>query len=275
MNSIGVRMHGFIRTAGVGVGIVLVGLVAARMVWLAPTAHAQGGPPPQGQGPFGGPDQRMGGFMANGPFVVGTVAEVGQTQKMIAVTMPFGRNERIVKVTDKTKMVTQRDAKVSELKVGDQVQVSGVPTGIRASSVTIGDAPGFFSAMMPGRRPGMANAGGQPQQNPWQMSFASASGKVTSVSPLTVALDNQVSLTIKMAPDARVQKIAPVALSAIKEGDRIMAVGKTDSQGILSATSIGINMGMGGGMFGGFGGGPGRTRGPGRTTPQGGGQPRR
>ncbi len=269
MESVGDRMRVFAQTAAVAVGMLVVGLIAARLFWLAPSAHAQGGPPPTGQGPFGGPPQGPGGFMGNAPFVMGTVAEVGQTQKMIAVTVPFGGDERIIKVTDKTKMVTQRDAKVSELKVGDQVQVGGVPTGIRANSLTIGEAPDFFSGMMPGRRGGANNRAGQAGRSPARMSFASASGKVTSASPLTIALDGNVSVTIKMASDARVQKIAPIALTAIKEGDRIMAVGETDSEGVLSATSIGINMGMGGGMFGGFG-GPG---GPGGPRPQGGARP--
>ncbi|NLI01427.1 MAG: hypothetical protein GX446_18265, partial [Chthonomonadales bacterium] len=273
-SSVGKRGRSVARVAALAVGVMLMGVVAARVFWMSPPAHAQGGPPAFGQGPFGGPGQGPGGFGGPPPFVMGTVAEVGQTQKMIAVSSPFGGDERIIKITDQTRMVTEKEVKVSEIKVGDQVQVSGVPTGIRASSLTVGEAPEFFR--MPGQRAGGGNPGGQPGRNNPMMrrSMASATGKVTAVNPLTIALDDSVSVVIKLAPDARIQKIVPVALSAIKEGDRIMAGGTTDSEGVLTATAVGINMGGGmGGMFGMPFGGPGGPGGPGGNRggrPQGG-----
>ena len=261
------RGHGIARTAAFSIGVVLLGLMTARAFWITPTAHAQGNPPVFGQG------QGPGGF-GNLPFVMGTVAEVGQTQKMIAVNSSFGGDERIIRVTDQTKLVTEREVKVSEIKVGDQLQVNGVPTGISARSVTVGEAPEFFR--MPGQRQGGGDRGGQPGRGgQMRMTFAAASGKVTSVNPLTIALDDNVSVVIKMASDGTVRKIVPVTLATIKEGDRIVAGGTMDGEGVLNATAVGVNMGGGmGGMFGmpfgGFG-GPGGNRG---GRPQGGAPPR-
>ncbi|MBM3493111.1 MAG: hypothetical protein FJX72_02130 [Armatimonadetes bacterium] len=257
-------------SAALAVGLVMFGAMAARFLAPSAPAHAQGGPqggpPGFGQGP-GGPGGRP-------PFVMGQVLEVGLTQKMIAVSSPFGGDEQMIKVTDKTKIVTQTDAKVSTLKVGDQVQVNGMPTGIRASSLTIGEAPDMFRMMMPGQRGGNRQGGRAGSATP-PAGFAMATGKVTVVSPLTIALDATVSAVIKLAPDARVQKIAPVALSAIKENDRVMAGGEMDNEGVLTATTITVNMGGGGmgGMFGGPGGPGGPGGGPGGGPRPGGAPP--
>jgi hypothetical protein len=204
------------------------------------------------------------------PFVVGTVLEVGEKQKMIAVSSSFGGDEQMIRVSDTTKIVTQKEAKVAELKPGDQVQVQGMPSGITANSLTIGEAPDFMRMFVPGGRGGGGARGqGGPGQPP--PAFASASGKVKAVSPLTVAVNDTVTVVIKVAPDARVQKITPIALGAIKENDRIMAAGQQDNEGVLNATLVAVN--FGGGMFGGFGGPrPGGAPGPG-GPPAGGPRP--
>jgi len=245
--------------------VLLIGLVMFVSFASIPAA-AQDPPPPmqfgQGGSPggFGGPGQGPGGF-GRAPFVMGTVLEVGVSQKMIAVSSPFGGNEQDIRVTDSTKIFSQTEVKISALKVGDTVQIQGVPTGITASSLTIGEAPNLFGSMGQSR----SGASGNRQSNQFRMnrSFASASGKVKALSPLTIVIDNNVTVTVRTAPDARINKITTVALNTLKAGDNIMAAGETDAQGVLTATTITVNMNRGMGMMGGPGGGAG-SRGPGR-----------
>jgi hypothetical protein len=97
--------------------------------------------------------------------------------------------------------------------------------------------------------------------------MASASGQVTSVNPLTIALGGGVSLTVEVAPGARVTRIATVGFDTLKVGDRIMAAGQAGADGTFNATGLGVNLEMGGGFGGGgrggFGGPGGRPGGPG------------
>ena len=69
-----------------------------------------------------------------------------------------------------------------------------------------------------------------------------------------------------MAANAKITKIAPLAFSSLKVGDRLVASGQAGADGSsFTATGIAVNMNTGGGMggpggFGGFG-GPGGGRG--------------
>src|SRR5207302_10630353 len=78
---------------------------------------------------------------------------------------------------------------------------------------------------------------------------------------------------LKMASNAKVTKISAVTLNSLKVGDRIMASGQAGENGTFTATTIGVNMEMGGGGpgRGGFGGpgGPGGFGGGGPGGPGG------
>src|SRR5205807_1267461 len=82
-----------------------------------------------------------------------------------------------------------------------------------------------------------------------------------------ISLGSDVSVTLKMASNAKVTKISVVTLNSLKVGDRIMASGQTGDDGTFVANTIGVNMDMGMGMGGGGGfgrpGGPGGFGGPG------------
>lgn len=212
----------------------------------------QGGPPGQA-----GPPPFQGGPQGRPPFVMGTVVEISKEDSMLLVEAPFA-GERVIKVTASTKLMTQTSAKVSDLKVGDHVQVQGVPTGIAASSVSIGQPPEFLRMGAPG---GGQRQGGAQAAN---MAFGTATGTVKALSPLTIMVNKDTTVTVKMAADAKLTKIAPITFAGIKSDDRVMAAGETDSEGIFVATGLAVNLGMGGfGMGPGFGGppmGPGQQR---------------
>ncbi len=238
--------------------------LATAAIFTFPTAAQgpQGGP--QGPGGFGGP-----GFQGRMPFVGGTVADIDASQNLLLVRSPFG-GDQVVKVMPNTKLVTQTTATVADLKVGDQVQIQGQPTAITANSLGIGGMPDFMRMGPQPGGPGQQQGGARQPQN--AMAFAMANGTVKSVSPLTIAVGSDVTITIKLAPNARLTKMTPVQFSAIKENDNIFAAGQEDSEGVFVATGVGVNLNLGGpGMGPGMG--PGRPGGPGGQPGAGGGRP--
>jgi len=244
-------------------GLGLLGLLCLPLL----PVQAQGGPPPGGQ------------FNRRMPFAFGTVTAVDAAAGTITVSSPFGGASQTIQTQGTTQIVSQGAATVSDLKVGDQVQIQGIPTGITASSVTAGQSPlptmgggrGFGGPGGPGGAPGNAGTAAPVKAQ------AYATGTVTSTKPLTISLGQGLSVTLTLAATAKVTKYSPLPLSSVKVGDRIVSSGQTNDDGTFAATSVGVNvdmgaMGMGqrggpggfggrgrrgGGGFGGPGGGPG------------------
>ena len=257
-------------------GFTLCVTLATRLTWAQGPGQqgrqgGQGGNPGGGgrgrntQGQFGG----RGGFGGQMPFAMGTVTGGDANARTLTIQSQFG-GAQTIQVGTTTQMVTQQTVNLADLKIDDQVQVQGVPTGITASTITAGQMPSFMQGGGQGRGGGFpggppgggnnGNAGGQAANS--RTAFASASGRVTSTSPLTISLGDEVSLTVKAGAKARVTRITPLAFSSLKVGDRVMAAGQAGNDGVFAATGIGVNMTMGGGM------GPG---GPGGGGPGGGG----
>lgn len=274
--------------------LALVATVVIGSVVFAqqPGQRRQGGFPPGGQGgpggfPGGGPGGQFQGrgFPGQGggmPFLSGTIAGGDLDAGVINIQGPFGGNAQTVKVTSSTKVTSQKTVSVSDLAVGDQIQVQGIPASINASAITAGTPPDFMGGRGGfGGGPGFGGPGGGGQggglgQNRAQsQAFANANGKITSTSPLTISIGGDVSVTVKPASSAKVTKYVNAPLSSLKVGDRVMISGQPGADGSFTATNIGVNMEMGGGRgFGGFGGpggfGPG---GPGGFGPGGPGGP--
>jgi hypothetical protein len=247
---------------------------------LAPAASAQAP-----QGGFGG-GQRGGG--QRGGFqrpATGTVTSVDAAAGTITITSARGGNSQIIQTQGTTPLVSQSAASVSDLKVGDKIEVQGVPTAITASALTIGDSPLGGPGGGPGGPPPGGFGGPPPPGGPGgppPPAMANATGTVTSTSPLTIALSSTASLTLKLDPNAKVTKFTPVQLTSIKVGDTVTGVGTANADGTFAATSVGVNLdpsamgrGFGGGGFGGggFGGGGGGFGGRGGGGRRGGGGP--
>lgn len=225
----------------------------------APAAQAQGP-----QGGFGGPGggfgggQGGGGFNRRPPVAFGTVTAVDAGAGTITISGRGG--SQTIQTQGTTSIVTQTTAAVSDLKKGDTIEVQGVPTGITASSVTIGQSP--FAGL---GGPGGGGPGGPPPGGGFggpgaapASAAASAHGTVTSTSPLTISLSSTASLVLKMDPNAKVTKYTTETLSAVKVGDRVMGIGMANDDGTFAATTVAVNVDMSAmGGRGGFGGGNG------------------
>ncbi len=231
----------------------------------------------------GGPGGNFGGQM---PFSMGTVTGGDPATGTIIIKTQFGSTQTI-KVNSDAKFVVMSDVLVSSLKLGDQIQVQGVPSKINANTISAGELPEALTGAMGGRRnrgvaPGgqagtpadAANPNGGGQNGPPQVpqappAIASASGKIVSKDPLMIELSDSVSVMLKVSETTKITKIMPATINTIKLGDTILASGTAGQDGTtFTATGIGININMGAmggrGMFGGpggFGGGPGGGRG--------------
>jgi len=247
------------------------GLFAATMALaLGGIATAQDGrmpPPPPGGGQQGG------------PMAFGKVKSVDQSAKTIKLSGSRGGHWRVVHVEDGATIRAEIQVSASDLKVGDEIAVRGVPTGISASSIMDGDVrealpppPGGPDDMDGPDQDGPQGNG--PGRRPGPPTMASASGKITSTSPLTIEISKDVSVVIKTSASVKVHKIVAEQLSDIKVGDRIIASGDPGDDGVLDADHVAINVhmpppppGMGGpggpGMGGPGMGGPGRRGGRG------------
>lgn len=245
---------------------VLAGLAVMTAFAAAPALAQFGGGPGGPGGGFGGPGGGRGGFGGRPPFALGTVSSVNSGAGTITLTPQFGGNgPQTIKVDPSAQIVTQTDAAVADLKVGDKIAVQGIPTGITASSLTVGDPPAGLPGAggFGGPRGGFGGGGNGPGGNggaPASQSFATATGTIKALptgtnSHLTLSLGSDVQLFLKVAAGAKVTKYTTVRLADIKTGDRIIASGQTADDGTLTASTVGVNFPAGGFGGRGFGGG--------------------
>lgn len=181
-------------------------------------------------------------------FAAGTVKAVDAAADTLTLTTRNG--DRVVKVGQSAQITSSQTVSVTDLKVGDQVRIQGVPTGIIAATITVGQPPaglpgaGGFGG---GQVGGGANGG---------QSFAAASGTIQALptktdAHLALSLGSDAVLYLKLADGARLTKYVPLKISDVKVGDRIVAVGQSGSDGTLTASAVGVNFPQGGPAGGG------------------------
>lgn len=282
----------------------IMGLALSSALFTGKT-HAQDSgqqPPPApgqfpgGRGGRGGRGGGFGGFAGQMPFTSGTIISGDASAGTITITSRFGGGNQVIHVGQDTKIYTQTTIKASDLKVGDKLQVQGVPTGITASTIQAGEMPDFLGGGMRGRgnrggqqggggglaggagAPGAgggqtANPNGQdPNAPPPTSGNATATGTVVGLNPLIISLSDEVTVVLKLKADAKLTRIAEMPYSKLKPGDQLIASGQSNQDGSFNATGIGINMTAAGGRgFGAPGFGPGGGGRGGRGARGGGG----
>ncbi len=241
----------------------------------AATAPGGAGGPARvaGQGRNGG--QGRGGGSRN---VMGTITGGDMKAGTMVISSQFGGGSQTIKVNPDTKFTTQQTVTIGSLRAGDQVQVQGVPAVITASSITAGELPDFLqnNRNRGGRGAAAATSGAaaadpsviDPNNPPQPTASATATGKVVSTNPLTIVINTNVTIILKLASGVKITKLSSVPFSSLKVGDKLIASGTTDPDGTFTATGVGVNLDMGGrgmGAFGGRGGGGQGGQGGGRN----------
>lgn len=233
------------------VALIITGAIAQR----------PGGPPggggPGGGGPGGGGGPR---------FIMGNVAAVNVGTRTIDIT-PQGQQDQVISVTvpDDALVTGIVDAKVTDLNVGDTVELTGFPAQMIAQSVRIG---GGVQTVI---RAAFADPNNPQAQQPVNRG-TTFTGTVTKVDPLTLDLGDGVTVVVAVGANAETTKIGLLELQQIKPTDQILAIGPRDAQGRVTARGIAVDRtkngealrqrfgfgggppGMFGGGFGGFGG---------------------
>ena len=216
---------------------------------------------PTGGGPNGAPmGGRPGGNpfgMGRLPFANGAVTAVDAAAGTVTLAPMFsGGTPQVVRVTGETKITATRAGTVADLKVGDTIQVRGVPTGITASQITAGDSADMAggAGMMPmGPRLGGMPGTGQPgvggmQMGGMQTASAQATGTITGLSPLTVSVSDGVVVTLRVGPGVKISRNVSEGIGDLKAGDRVTASGTAGEDGVLAASRIRVNTDYGMGM---------------------------
>lgn len=236
---------------------LLAALLAGTALATAAGAQFGGGPmvPPAGPAgmpmPMGGGPNMAGGNpfgMGRMPFANGTVTAVDAATGTITLAPMFGGGTpQTVRVTDATQITAMREGTVGGLKVGDTVQVRGVPTGITASQITAGDGadPPVGGFLPTGPRFGGKPGGPRPGMGGPQAASAQATGKITGLAPLTVSVSDGVQVTLRVTPDAKISRNVTEKVGDLKVGDRVMASGKPGEDGVLAANRIRVNADFG------------------------------
>ena len=101
-----------------------------------PPAHAQfPGPPPDGQFGGGGGQFGGGGGQPNRrpPFANGTVTAVDSASGTLTISSPFGGQPEVIQTEAATRIMSQGAATLSDLKVGDQIQIDRKSTRLNSS----------------------------------------------------------------------------------------------------------------------------------------------
>ena len=214
-------------------------------------AGANGGGPGGNQGGGSGPQM---------PVITGTiVAGDASTGRILIQSQSNGSNQAL-QVSNATRFVTQTAISSSDLETGEWVQVQGVTntgTGaafLTAATLTAGQIPAFLQqntrgSGMGGNPPG--NSSGKPSGNANSTRTTAATqanntvtltGIITSVSPLTIKLHSGVSITVKAATNAQINRITPLLFSQLQVGEQLKATGMNTPNSGFVLTDVAIGM---------------------------------
>jgi len=217
--------------------------------------------------------------------VSGTLEDVNPVRGYLQVGS-YGRDSRIVVVTDDTVVTAMALVPAAELKVGDELSVTGVPVSVVASEARIGAALGLTELMQyfmaedqgpaeeapaeggaeapaeaEGQPGGMMGAvmggmmGGGQDAPPPTTRF---SGKVKSLDPLVLSLPSGIDIAVSLPEDAVVTRRVEATLEALDFDIQLVALGKVDDDGYLVTDRLyigeSLSLGRMGGRRGGGGG---------------------
>lgn len=168
---------------------------------------------------------------------MGTIAAI--TGSVITVTTPSGGQVQVRTSTD-TRIIGRRAAKPDDIAAGDRVRIMATKAAdgsLTASAVVI--APAQVQGLAP--RYGQRQQGNPPRGD---ASRTFAAGTVmTSVNgphgrTVTVKQQDNTTVSAVVPSDARVRRLVSVALTDLKPGMRVRAVGSSNPDGSLTAAGL-------------------------------------
>jgi hypothetical protein len=201
-----------------------------------------------GFGPPGGGSDWMGNLFQR--VASGVIEDVNPVKGYLQVGTP-GRSSRVVVVGAATKITRLAEAPLSELKVGDEISVSGLPLAVAADRVRVGPTmtmADVFRALQEGEKPPegaspaalppAGPAAGGPPGGFRRPPTVTVSGTVKSLAPLVVIVAGVGEVAVTLPPEARLLRRAEGDLSAAAAGQEVIALGRPNDDGYLAATEV-------------------------------------
>ncbi|MGV3723801.1 MAG: DUF5666 domain-containing protein [Actinomycetota bacterium] len=173
-----------------------------------------------------------------GSVAAGSVVKVDAARGTLLISGRTAREQpQLVEILPAAMIVKQFRASAAELKVGETIEVVGVPLQIDARTIRIGEvAP--VPDDHPARTPPKSGAPTPPRQSPVVQPQLLA--KVVRVNPLTIDLGGGVKAEVKVGGGTRFTRVARVPLNGVKPGDPVMVMGSRNATGALVAHRVQI-----------------------------------
>lgn len=173
---------------------------------------------------------------------MGNVLKADPTRNEILIT-GRSRNDapQKVVVTEKTTLVRQVKGSAADLKVGDTIEITGIPLQIDARTIRVGEItrkPEFVpSKPLP---PGAAERADRTSRLP--LTRPRMLGRVLKTSPLVVQLAEGINAEIKVGAETTIIKVATIPFGSVKPGDPVFALGSRDQNGALVARRVQVGL---------------------------------
>jgi hypothetical protein len=172
----------------------------------------------------------------SGTVYTGSVVEVNSTQSTLVVS---GRtaNERpqVIQVSPEADVVRHVRGTAADLKVGELIEVVGVPLEIDARNIRVGEVRPSAAVH---RDPSPAKPGASRPASSLPVVQPQLLGKVVRVSPLAIELGGGVTASVKVGSDTTITRIVRIPLNDLKPGEPVMAMGSRNTAGVLVARRI-------------------------------------
>lgn len=166
-------------------------------------------------------------------------ADASRTELMISGRSRNDPPQKIV-VTEKTTLIKQVKGSAADLKVGDTIEISGVPLQIDARTIRVGEITRKPEVRPAKPSPAAAQRPDRPARLP--KSRSRLLGRVLKTSPLIVQLSEGINAEIKVSGETSIIRVATVPFSSIKPGDPVFALGSRDQNGALVAHRLQVGL---------------------------------
>lgn len=163
-------------------------------------------------------------------------ADASRNELMISGRSRNDPPQKIV-VTEKTTLIKQVKGSAADLKVGDTIEISGVPLQIDARTIRVGEI-----TRKPEVRPAKPSPAAAERPARLPKSRSRLLGRVLKTSPLVVQLSEGINAEIKVSGETSIIRVATVPFNSIKLGDPVFALGSRDQNGALVAHRVQVGL---------------------------------
>lgn len=171
-----------------------------------------------------------------GSVYAGSVVEVNSTEGTLVLTgRTRSEQPQRIQVLPAADIVRQLRGTAADLKVGEIIEVVGVPLEIDARNIRVGEVRPSGAIH---RDPTPARPGAPRPERKLPVVQPQLLGKVVRLNPLTVEFGGGVTATVRVGDNTAITRIMAIPLNSLKPGEPVLAMGSRDASGTLVARRI-------------------------------------